>query len=147
MNKKGMVVFLILLLCTALVASVVLIYHISHRERTVMISSILPICAITEKVHSDDYYLSVQLDKWYQEENKLPSDIVWIKCTKSVFEKASVGNDYIGAEIEIVLPADSPELNALNGMLDTPIGMLILENKIGYFTITSVTTSINKRIS
>ena len=147
MNKKGMVVFLILLLCAALVASVIFIYHISQREKTVMVSSILPICAITEKVHSDDYYLSIQLDKWFQEENKLPSDIVRIKCTKSVFEKASVGNDYIGAGIEILLPADSPELNILTGMLDTPIGMLILENKTGYFTITSVTTSINKSIS
>lgn len=132
-----MIAFFVLLLCAVLVASVVFLCGMNQREKTVTVGSVLPICAITEKVHSDNYYLSIQLDSWFQEENKLPADIVLIKCTESVFEKVSVGNDYIGAGIEIVLPTDYPQID---------VGVLIRENKIGYFTITSVTTSENKSI-
>ena len=136
MNKKRLIAFFVLLLCAVLVVTVVILC--GQREKTVTVGSVLPICAITEKVHSDNYYLSIQLDSCFQEENKLPSDIVLIKCTKSVFEKVSVGNDYIGAGIEIVLPTDYPQVD---------VGALIRENKIDYFTITSVTNSINKKIS
>lgn len=137
-NKKSLAILLIVLLCAALVASVVFLYHINYREKTVTVYTTLPICGIIEKVYSDDYYLNIQLDSWFQEENKLPSDVILVRCTKSVFEKVTTGNGYVGISVEIILPTDSAQED---------IGMLILENKIGYFTITSVTTSENKSIS
>lgn len=137
-NKKGLAILFVVLLCAALVASVVFLYHINYREKTVTVYTTLPICGITEKVYSDDYYLNIQLDSWFQEENKLPSDVILVRCTKSVFEKVTTGNGYVGISVEIILPADAPQ---------SDIGTLIRENNIGYFTITSVITSENKSIS
>ena len=137
-NKKRLAIPLIILLCAALVDLVVFLYHLNHRDKTVTVGTSLPICGITEKLHSDDYYLKIQLDSWFQEENKLPSDAILVRCKKSVFEKVTVGNEYVGVSVEIVLPDDTPQ---------SDIGTLIREGKIGYFTIYLVTASGNKSIS
>ncbi len=68
----------------------------------------------------------------------MPSDAILVRCKKSVFEKVTVGNEYVGVSVEIVLPDDTPQ---------SDIGTLIREGKIGYFTIYLVTASGNKSIS
>ena len=136
--KKGVVIFLIVLLCAAVVSSAAYIYHMNHREKTVTVITTLPICEITEKVHSDDYYLNIKMDSWYQEEYKLPSDTILVRTTKSVFEQVTAGKDYIGVCVEINLPVDSPRAD---------IGMLIKENQVAYFKIISLTKAGNIRIA
>ena len=132
--RKSVIIFLIVLLCATVVSSVAYIHHINHREKIVTTITTIPICEITEKVYSDDYYLNIKLDSWYQEENMLPSDTILVRTTKSVFEQVTAGKDYIGVCIEINLPSDHPR---------TDVGVLIKENKVAYFKIISLTKAGN----
>ena len=136
--RKGVIVFLIILLCAAVVSSVAYIYHMNHREKTTTVITTLPICEITEKVYSDDYYLNIKLDSWYQEQNTLASDTILVRTTKSVFEQVTAGKDYIGVCVEINLPADYPRVD---------VGMLIKSNQVAYFKIISLTKAGNIHIA
>lgn len=138
MKKKLLVICLIVLFCAAAVSSAAYIHHRNNQDNTVTVITTLPISAITEKVHSDDYYLTIKMDGWYQEQYKLPSDTISVKSTKSVFEKVEVGNDYIGVCVEINIPADQPRAD---------VGMLIKEDKVGYFKIISLTRGENTVIT
>lgn len=136
--RKGVIVFLIILLCAAVVSSVAYIYHMNHREKTTTVITTLPICEITEKVYSDDYYLNIKLDSWYQQEYKLPSDTILVRTTKSVFEQVTVEKDYIGVCVEINLPGD---------YLQADVGVLIRENQVACFKIISLTKAGNIHIA
>lgn len=131
---NGVIVFLIVLLCAAVVSSAAYIYHMNHREKTTTVITTLPICEITEKVYSDDYYLNIKLDSWYQEQDTLPSDTILVRTTKSVFEQVTAGKDYIGVCVEINLPTDYPRVD---------VGMLIKSNQVAYFKIISLTKAGN----
>ncbi len=136
--KKRIVIILTVLLCVTVVFSAAYIYHMSHHEKTIMVATTLPICEVTEKVYSDDYYLNIKLDSWYQEEYKLPSDTILVRTTKSVFEQVTVGKDYIGVCVEIILPDD---------YLRADVGVLIRENHTACFKIISLTKAGNIRIA
>ncbi len=136
--KKSVVLILTVLLCVTVVSSAAYIYHMNHREKTIMVATTLPICEVTEKVYSDDYYLNIKLDSWYQEEYKLPSDTILVRTTKSVFEQVTVGKDYIGVCVEIILPDD---------YLRADVGVLIRENHTACFKIISLTKAGNIRIA
>ncbi len=129
MKKKLLVICLIVLFCAAAVSSAAYVHHRNNQDKTVTVITTLPISAITEKAHSDDYYLTIKLDGWYQAENSLPTDTISVKTTKSVFEKAEIGASYAGVTVEVSIPTDHPR---------TDIGMLIKENKISYFKIVLV---------
>ncbi|MBQ6852474.1 MAG: hypothetical protein IJO04_05545 [Oscillospiraceae bacterium] len=136
--KKSVVLILTVLLCVTVASSAAYIYHMNHREKTIMVATTLPICEVTEKVYSDDYYLNIKLDSWYQEEYKLPSDTILVRTTKSVFEQVTAGKDYIGVCVEIILPDD---------YLRADVGVLIRENHTACFKIISLTKAGNIRIA
>ena len=136
--KKSVVLILTVLLCVTVASSAAYIYHTNHREKTIMVATTLPICEVTEKVYSDDYYLNIKLDSWYQEEYKLPSDAILVRTTKSVFEQVTVGKDYIGVCVEIILPDD---------YLRADVAVLIRENHTACFKIISLTKAGNIRIA
>lgn len=129
MKKRIILVFL--LLC--MVICIFYVLKISNKNDYTLITSI-PIYDITEKIHDDDFYLTVALEAYTIEEYSLPYDRITLRVSESIYDEIVVNSGFIGASLKITIPYNQPK---------SDIGMILKEKNTDYCEIIGITTKDN----
>lgn len=106
---------------------------ISNKNEYSFVTSIA-IYDITEKIHEDEFYLTVALGDCTIEEYNLPYDKLTLRASERIYDEVVVNSGFIGVSLEITIPYNQPK---------SDIGMILKEKHTDYCEIIAVTTKNN----
>ncbi len=128
--KKYMISLLIVIFIVICIFSVL---KVSTKPDTTIITT-LSIQDITEKSHTDDYYLTILLDEYVVEEYNLSYDKLTLKTTESIYEKVKENSGFSGITLKIEIPGNQEKRD---------LGMILKENLTDWCEIIGITTKDN----
>ncbi len=122
-----------LLVVIGIVICVFSILKISTKPDTTIITT-LSIQDITEKSHTDNYYLTILLDDFVVQEYGLSYNSLTFKTTESIYNKVKVNTGFVGVSLKIVIPTNQEKRD---------LGMILKENLTDWCEIVGITTKDN----
>ena len=125
-----------LLVVIGIVICVFSILKISTKPDTTIIT--ISIQNITEKSHTDNYYLTILLDDSVVQEYGLSYNSLTFKTAESIYNKVKVNSGFVGASLKIVIPTDQEKRD---------LGMILKENLTDWCEIVGITTKDNVSIN
>lgn len=132
--KKYLILLFVII---GLVICVFSILKISTKPQATTIITTLSIQDVTEKSHTDDYYLTLLLDDFVVEEYGLTYNSLTIKTTESIYNNVDVNSGFVGVSLEITIPSNQEKRD---------IGMILKENLTDWCKIIGITTKNNEII-
>ena len=133
---KKYLISLFMIIC--LVICVFSILKISTKPQSTTIITTLSIQDVTEKSHTDDYYLRLLLDDFVVEEYALTYNSLIIKTTESIYNNVDVNSGFVGVSLEITIPSNQEKRD---------VGMILKENLTDGCKIIGITTKSNEIIN
>ena len=125
--------YLIPLLVIGIVICAFSILKISTKSDTTLVTT-LSIQDITEKSHTDNYYLTILLDDFVVQENGLSYNSLTLKTTESIYNKVKVNSGFVGVSLKIVIPSNQEKRD---------LGVILKENLIDWCEVIGITTKDN----
>ncbi len=122
-----------LLVVIGIVICVFSILKISTKPQTTTITT-MSIQDVTEKNHTDDYYLTLLLDDFVVEEFGLSYNSLTIKTTESIYNNVSVNSGFVGVSLKVTIP---------NNQETRDLGMILKENLTDWCQVIGITTKDN----
>ena len=132
--KKYLILLFVII---GLVICVFSILKISTKPQATTIITTLSIQDVTEKSHTDDYYLTLLLDDFVVEEYGLTYNGLTIRRTESIYNNVDVNSGFVGVSLEITIPSNQEKRD---------IGMILKENLTDWCKIIGITTKNNEII-
>ena len=132
--KKYLILLFVII---GLVICVFSILKISTKPQATTIITTLSIQDVTEKSHTDDYYLRLLLDDFVVEEYALTYNSLIVKTTESIYNNVDVNSGFVGVSLEITIPSNQEKRD---------IGMILKENLTDWCKIIGITTKNNEII-
>jgi len=109
------------------------ILKISTKPDTTIITA-LAVQDITEKSHTDNYYLTILLDDFVVQEYGLSYNSLTFKTAESIYNKVKVNSGFVGVSLKIVIPTNQEKRD---------LGMILKENLTDWCEIVGITTKDN----
>ena len=122
-----------LLVIIGIVICIFSVLKISTKPDTTIITT-LSIQDITEKSHTDDYYLTILLDDFVAEEYGLSYKSLTLRTTESVYNKVKINSGFVGVSLKIVIPGNQEKRD---------LGMILKENLTDWCEVVGITTKNN----
>lgn len=133
MKKRFLILLAVIILA---VGGILLTVHQIKKGEDFTFYTTLSICAVTEKTEQDGIYcLTVQLEDWTVEEYSLPSNLLTMRTTESVYAEANPGGNYIGISLTVTIPGTEPKTD--------DIGVVLKGGHTDYCKITTISTADN----
>ena len=128
---KKYLLSLIVIICIAIF--IFSIMKISIKPDTTVITT-LSIQDITDKSHTDNYYLKILLDDFVVKEYGLSYNSLTLKTTESIYNKIKVNSGFSGISLKIVIPGSEEKRD---------LGMILKEKLTDWCEIIGITTKDN----
>ncbi len=109
------------------------ILKISTKPDATIITT-LSIQDVTEKSHTDNYYLTILLDDFVVEEYNLSYNSLTLKATESIYNRVEVNSGFAGVSLKITIPANQEKRD---------LGMILKEKLTDWCQIVGLTTEDN----
>ncbi len=105
----------------------------STKPDTTIITT-LSIQDVTEKSHTDNYYLTTLLDDLVVKKYNLTHNSLKLKTTESIYNKVKINNGFVGVSLKITIPHNQEKRD---------LGMILNENLTDWCQIIGITTKDN----
>ncbi len=128
--------FLIILLAAVMAICAFSLPKILSKSDTTVITA-LSVKDVKEKIHTDDYYLTVLLDDFVVQEYGLSYNSLKLKTTESIYNQIKPGSGFSGVSLKITIPENQEKRD---------LGMVLKEKLSDWCLIIGITTKDNKII-